>query len=192
MRKSLVGFALAMVIAGCASTLESPEYLRSSPKEVSGIVENWGKEAQPVSSTLSVWKQRIRESDYALIQLRVNLDTYRFALSREQLEMVIDAINNYQSIVRQSSSERSSAIGWLYRTDIKLKRLGESAKDDRLILNVERKENEAPVLTLTFDSWLLSFGGPDSPADRVYKLVVFSPAEVASLREVLEEIYRGI
>ena len=90
-------------------------------------------------------------------------------------------------IVRQTAGEKKSDIGWLYRADVKMKRMGEDARDDRFIVNVERAEKSAAVLSLTFDSWLLSFGGPSSPAERAYKAMALPPEAAARLRKVLGE-----
>ena len=197
MNPSIVIIAIALVVAGCASAtthdvastnqgVESADLGIESAKEFNGLVETWNN-AAPSNATLSVWVQRIRETDYVLFQVRANLDTYRFTLSHDQLVGVIDALDNYQMIVRQSSIDHAPAIGWLYRESVKMKRVGEDAKDDRVILNIERPQNSILVLSLTFDSWLLSFGGSSSPTERSYKAVVFTSQEASRLRTALSE-----
>ena len=191
MKKLILALVSIVVISGCASPTKLPDYIQTYPEEISGVVESWGVQAQPTSATLSVWKQEISNSEYALFQIRANLDTYRFALSRDQLEMMIDAINNYQSIARQSINDTGDAVGWLFKTEIKLKRLSEGAKDDRLIVNIVRKRGK-PYFVVTFEFWLLSFGGPDSPSGRVYKEVVFSQSGATLLRDTLERIFLSL
>ena len=125
---------------------------------------------------------------YVFFQIRANLDTYRFTLSRDSVEKLIDALDNYKTIVRQTVGEKKPSIGWLYQENIKMKRMGEDAKDDRLIVNIERTLTSFPVLTITFNSWLLSFGGPSSPAQRAYKSLTFQQNEITHLRETLNEL----
>lgn len=187
----------ALFLTGCATLSEKHAEVTlpanisdgggiENAKEFSGRVESWGK-TSPLSSTLSTWIQEIRGGNYVLVQIRANLDTYRFALAHDQVVSFIDALDVYQMNVRQSKREQTSAIGWLYRANVKLKRMGEDAKDDRFIVNIKRTANHAPSLSLTFDSWLLSFGGPDSPANRVYKSVEFSPEEASRLRNEMSK-----
>lgn len=190
MRVFLFWIILALTLSGCASGPASPQHVNASPSEVTGVAKSWGDAGARSSSTLSTWKEEIQGSNYALVQLRVDLDTYRFALAREQVELVIDAINNYQNIAKQTSSENSPSIGWLAKTDIKLERLGVVAKNDKLIVNVERASDGEPMFVLTFESWLLSFVGSDSPADRKYRQVSYTRDQAATLRKTLEAVRR--
>lgn len=183
---------LVLTLCGCAAAPSLPTYLETAHPGINGTVESWSAESKPVSSTLSMWNQEIEGSNYALVQLRAGLDTYRFALSREQVALVLDAINNYQLIVSETSSDHGPAICWLCKIDIKLKRLGDSAKADKLIIDIERNGQSPPILVLTFESWLLSFGGPDSPAGRAYKEVTYSPMAAVELRANLEKVYEEL
>ena len=184
-----MALALVLLLGGCASTADLPNYLSAKPAEVNGVVEDWQKDADPATSTLTMWPQEIQGSSYALMQVRAGLDTYRFALSRDQVLLFIDAINNYQSIASQTKYEQGTAIGWLAKTPIKLKRTGDVAKDDTLIVNVERKGNHPPFLTVTFESWLLTFAGSDSPADRTYKQIDYLPESATQIRAALEKLH---
>ncbi|MEO5622475.1 MAG: hypothetical protein ABIQ78_03500 [Dokdonella sp.] len=179
---------LVLALSGCASTPELPTYMSAPHPEINGTALNWSDGVKPATSTLSMWGQKIQGSNYALLQLRVGLDTYRFALSRTQVLLLIDAINNYQSVVSHTQSEHAPAIGWLAKTGIKLKRLGDDARDDTLIINIERSDSGAPLLVLTFESWLMTFGGADSPAGRTHKEVTYSPQGAAQLRVALEKL----
>lgn len=195
--KSLMVVAFALLLAGCVTSPTQPvaslppDKTSSSAgienaKEFSGVVESWGSTARS-SSTLAVWIQDIRNSNYVLFQIRVNLDTYRFALSRDDMARLIDALNSYEMIVRQTVGEKKQDIGWLYRANVKMKRMGEDSKDDRFIVNIERSEASAPALSITFDSWLLSFGGSTSPAERAYKSLALTPETANRLRNTLQE-----
>ncbi len=158
--------------------------------EFSGVVESWG-EVAPSSSTLSIWIQDIGATNYVLFQVRANLDTYRFALSSEHIETIIEALDVYKMSARQTDSEQSTAIGWLYRADIKLKRMGQDAKNDRMLINIRREERSEAELSLTFDSWLLSFGpNPKTSAQRSYREVILSTEEASRLRAALDELWK--
>jgi|GEM_PF-5180608 len=192
----IVAFAFVFLLPGCAasptpSVASMPARASAgngieNAHEFSGVVESWGK-APDSSSTLSVWIQEINNTKYILFQIRASLDTYRFALSRDHIVSLIDALYNYEKIVRQTADETKAAVGWLYRADVKMKRMGEDARDDRVLINVERAEKLAPVLSLTFDSWLLSFGGPYSPAERSYRAMALPLESATRLRNVLSE-----
>lgn len=81
--------------------------------------------------------------------------------------MPVDALDVYEMTARQSV-QQGPEIGWLYRKNVKIIHMDEEAEDDRLLIAIERTEKSVSLLSLTFDSWLLSFEGPYSPADRVY------------------------
>lgn len=182
----------AMVIfmlAGCSA--KPVLFPPPPPIEIDGMVEQWGVDGQNVTSTLTVSSQKAGSREYVLMQLRVGMDTYRFTLSDPQLELLIDALNNYQSIVKQPAISRSDEAGWLYKTLIKLQRLGAEAREDHLIVNIERQDYRTPVLTLSFDSWLASASGAYSRDDRIYRKVIYIQSDVTLLRTALEEIYRG-
>lgn len=194
--------ALIFLLAGCTVSPTSPVASMPSARasankgienaqEFSGVVESWGN-TPTSSSTLSVWIQDINDTNYILFQIRASLDTYRFALSRDHILSLIDALDNYEKIVRQTAGETKAAIGWLYRADVKMKRMGEDAKDDRFLVNVERAENLTPDLSFTFDSWLLSFGGPSSPAERSYRAMAIQLESATRLRKVLSEFVNQI
>lgn len=187
--KFLLGLLLIFALLPAPAIAQTPS---PSAKEVSGIVEIWGNKVQPRSASLSVWQQQIRDDEYAAFQLRADLDLYQFVLSRDQLPQFIDALKNYQIVVRQATPSVDGALGWLYRTEVKLKRLGNEAKDDRLLVNIERKGLQKPTLSLTFDSWLLSFVGPDSPADRAYKGITLQQEGALELQDALEQIVRAL
>ena len=196
--KMLNFFIAVFFLAGCSTSSTYPVASRlpiktgldsgfASAKEFSGIVENW-ESTTPFSSTLSVWIDNTQDKNYVFFQIRANLDTYRFTLSRDSVEKLIDALDNYKTIVRQTVGEKKPSIGWLYQENIKMKRMGEDAKDDRLIVNIERTLTSFPVLTITFNSWLLSFGGPSSPAQRAYKSLTFQQNEITHFCETLNEL----
>ena len=174
-----------------SALLQEPASAQAPPtdaNEVAAAVGLWGKGERTRSSTISTWIQTIQGEDYAAFQIRADLDIYQFVLNREQLLRFIDALKNYQAAYRQASRDQGDAVGWLYRTEVKLKRLGDEAKDDRLLLNVERRRGQRPSFALTFDSWLLSFGGPDGPAGRTYKGVSIQHKQVLTLQENLKEM----
>lgn len=184
--RALFGSVLVAVLTGCIAT---PNYVRSSQEEINGVVRSW-RGGDPVSSpTLSIWKQKVLGFDYALFQLRTNPEIYRFALSRSQLEMFLGAVTRYQLMLQQPEKDTVSATEGLYRTEIRLMQSGESSWRDRLLVNVERKANEKPVLALTFDTWFLSFGRAELISDRVYKQVEFAPEEVSRLRHIAESVF---
>lgn len=189
MRTAVLLAASTLLLCSCASSPSIPDYISTQHPQIRGVVENWQESAPPYTATLSMWRQEIKGSNYALMQLTADLDTYRFALSREQVELILDAINNFQSISARAASSGSSGTGWLARTGIKLKRLGDDAKDEKLIINIQRGDAGSASLVLTFESWLLTFGGPASPAERTYKQVVFDQQDVAGFRSTLEQIY---
>lgn len=180
---------LHLLLLAAATSAQTPP---SSAKEIEATAEVWGKGSKPKSSTISAWRQPIQGEDYAAFQVRVDLDLYQFVLTRDQLTRYIDALKNYQIVSRQAKPDQDEAVGWLYRTEVKLKRLGDEAFDDRLILNVERRKGQRPTLSLTFDSWLLTFLGPDGPAGRAYKGIDLQQGQAAELQDYLEELARAI
>jgi hypothetical protein len=163
-----------------------------SAKEVEATAETWGQGTKSKSSTVSTWRQTIQNEDYAAFQVRADLDLYQFVLTKDQLTRFIDGMKNFQAVSRQARSDENEAVGWLYRTEIKLKRLGEEAVDERLILNVERRKGKRPSLSLTFESWLLNFLGPDSVAGRSYKGITLTKNEAIALQRNLEAISAAI
>ena len=179
---------LNLVLLGAAASAQTPP---SSAKEVEAIAELWGKGSKPKSSTISTWRQLIQGDNYAAFQIRADLDLYQFVLSRDQLTKSIDALKNYQAVFRQAKLDGDEAVGWLYRTEVRLKRLGDEALDERFILNVERRKGRHATLSLTFESWLLTFLGPDSPAGRAYKGITIQQSQAVQLQEHLEEIARA-
>jgi hypothetical protein len=187
--RSIQLLLLHLALLGATAVAQTPP---SSAKEVDAVAEVWGRNTKPKSSTIAAWRQPVQGEDYAAFQVRADLDLYQFVLTRNQLTRYLDALKNYQAVFRQAKPDQEEAVGWLYRTEVKLKRLGDEALDDRLILNVERRKGQPPALSLTFESWLLTFLGPDGPAGRAYKGITIQQSQVVELQEHLEEISRAI
>jgi hypothetical protein len=187
--RSIQLILLNVALLSAAAMAQTPP---ASANEVGATAETWGKSAKPKSSTVSTWRQSIQNRDYAAFQVRADLDVYQFVLTKDQLARFIDGLRNYQAVSRQTRSDQDEAVGWLYRTEVKLKRLGEEAVDEKLILNVERRKGKRPSLSLTFESWLLTFLGPDSPAGRAYKGITFQENQAAELQKSLEAISEAI
>ena len=170
---------VALLVAAFLPALASAQTPPSNADHVGGVVKILGQSARTKTAMLTVWQPRTKGGEHAAFQLRADTDVWQFSLTREQVAGFIAAIRKYQLIERQLGSD-AEAGGDLYRTAVKLGRVGGEANADTLVVSMERKGRQKAALFLSFDSWQV----PGHP----YNGATFRYESALGLREILEEL----
>lgn len=97
---------LLLLLGSLIGTAEGTETQPPSAKEARATVWRWGTAEAPKSATVSTWRQSIRNVDYALFQIRADLDLYLFVLTPSQLRAFIDALHVEPRVIVHASREQ--------------------------------------------------------------------------------------